>query len=446
MPPQLALIICTIFVLFLLHLDHKQSPDVSFALWIPTIWMLSVASRSLGHWFPSADVDFKSGSPLDRVFIIGLLCLGLFILEKRRFEWSIAIKENIWVILLIGYMLVSIFWSDIPYISFKRWSRELAAVVMAFLVLSEEDPRHAVQSLLRRTIYIFIPFSLLLIKYFAEYGRQYSRWDGTLMWIGVTVQKNGLGRLCIIATLFLIWTFVRRWQGRDVPVGKFQTFSEMIILIMTLYLLKGPPGVYPATATVALAAGLTALIGLLWMKKHGIYLGANTLVVIMLFIITIGILTPMTSGLFVTVFASPLGRSETLTGRTEIWERLIPFFERHPILGWGFGSFWTPETKEVIFGVNEAHNGYLDVCLGLGVVGLLLTTICLLSWCRKAQRALMTHDYDWASLCICYLLMAAIHNIGESSFDILGRHLMAVLLFLAVCVPKTQGLGKSDRS
>ena len=445
MPPQLALLLCTVFVLFLLRLDRKQSPNVSRAMWIPTIWMLSIASKSLGRWFPSADVDIESGSPLDRVFIIGLLCLGLFILGKRRFKWSIAIKENFWLILLIAYMLVSIIWSDIPYISFKRWSRELIAVVMAFLVLSEEDPRQAMQSLLRRTIYILIPFSLLLIKYFAEYGRQYDRWTGTVIWIGVTVQKNGLGRLCIIAAFFLIWTFVWRWQGRDVPVGKFQTFSEMIILIMTLYLLKGPPGVYPATATVALAAGLTALICLLWMKKCGIHLGANTLVMIISFIITIGIFTPMTSGLFLTDFAATLGRSETLTGRTEIWERLIPFFERHPILGWGFGSFWTPETMEVIFGVNEAHNGYLDVCLGLGVVGLLLTTICLLSWCRKAQRAL-AHDYDWASLCICYLLMAAIHNIGESSFDILGRHLMAVLLFLAVSVQQNRDFPKHERS
>jgi O-antigen ligase len=316
---------------------------------------------------------------------------------------------------------------------------------MAFLVLSEENPRLALQTILRRTTYVLIPFSLLLIKYFSELGHEYDRWDGTLMWVGVTVQKNGLGRLCIIAALFLIWTLVTRWQGREVTVVKFQTFFDIIILIMTLYLLKGPPGAYPATATVALAAGLLLLLYLLWMKKHRIHLGAKTLVVIMLFIITIGISAPFTSGLFLPVFASILDRSATLTGRTEIWERIIPFVEGHPIFGWGFGSFWTPENREVVYGVNEAHNGYLDVCLGLGVVGLLLTTICLLSWCRNAERAL-PHDYDLASLHICYLLMAAIHNIGESSFDLLDRHLMAVLLFLAVCVPKTQALWKSDRS
>jgi exopolysaccharide production protein ExoQ len=445
MPPKLALLLCTVFVLFLLLLDRKQSPNVSPALWIPTVWMLSVAGRSLSGWFPSAAVSRESGSPLDRVFLIGLLCLGLFILGRRKFNWSIAIKENFWLILLIAYMLASILWSDIPYISFKRWSKELIAVVMAFLVLSEEDPRDALQSILRRTIYILIPFSLLLVKYFPEYGRGYDRWTGELMWIGVTVQKNGLGRLCMIAAIFYIWTFVRRWQGRDVPVVKFQTFSEMTILILTLYLLKGPPGVYPATATVALAAGFTALIGLLWMKKRGIHLGANALVVIISIIITIGIITPMNNAHFVKAFAPTLGRSETLTGRTAIWERLIPLFESHLIFGWGFGSFWTPENMEAIYGVGEAHNGYLDVCLGLGVAGLLLTTICLLSWCRKAQRAL-AHDYDWASLFICYLLMAAIHNIGESSFDLLGRHLMAVLLFLSVAVPKSSGLSQREGS
>jgi exopolysaccharide production protein ExoQ len=433
MPPTLALSLCTVFVLFLLRIDRKVAPQVSNYLWIPTTWMLCIASRPLGAWFGETSPDDLTGSLLNQVVWTGTLCLGLLVLIARRFDWSRAIKNNAWLFLLISYMFVSIIWSDIPYISLKRCIRELIAIVMAFMVLSEDDPRQAVESILRRSIYILIPFSLLLIKYYPEYGIQFGRYEGERMWIGVTLQKNGIGRLCIISALFLIWASISRWQGKSTSAGKHQNYAETVVLIITIYLLKGPPGVYPATATVALGVGLCTLFSLLWMKKHTIHLGAKVFVVIIILIIGLGIVTPMVAGLTVSEIAPVLGRSETLTGRTEIWARLLIFFNQNPILGYGFGGFWTPETQEAIYRVKEAHNGYLEVGLGLGVAGLILTSICLISWCLNAQRT-FTNDYDWASLFMCYLIIAAIHNIGESSFDSFQRHLMAVLLFLSITV------------
>ena len=204
MPRQLALLLCTVFVLFLLRIERRQAPSVSLTLWIPTIWMLCIASKPLGVWFGSTGGDAESGSLLDQLFLSALLCLGLFTLASKREVWSNAIKEHPWLVVLIGYMLVSILWSDIPFISFKRWIRELVAVIMAFVLLTERDPQEAMQSILRRTIFILIPFSLLLIKYFPEYGVQYGRWSGGQMWIGVTLQKNGLGRLCLMAASFRV--------------------------------------------------------------------------------------------------------------------------------------------------------------------------------------------------------------------------------------------------
>jgi len=387
-----------------------------------------MATKPLGYWFGvKADAE---GSPLDRAVLSGLLCLGLFMLGRRKLGWSRAIREHPWLMLLIGYMLASILWSDIPYISFKRWIRELLAVVMAFLILTERDPRQAVQSILRRTVYILIPFSALLIQYFPNYGRQYHRWSGELMWIGVTLQKNGLGRLCIISAFFLIWTLVRRSQGRDIPGGKFHTHADVFILIITLWLLKGPPGFYPATATVALAVGLAMLFSLLWMKRHKIYLGTNTLMAIVVFVIGFGVVTPFVGGVRVAGVSSSLGRDETLTGRTDIWAALVPNVERQPILGCGFGGFWTPKNRD-LYDIGEAHNGYLEVLLELGFGGILLFAMFLLSFCRGAQRELI-YDFDWASLCICYLLMSLFHNVAESSINSFTSHLTAVNLFLAV--------------
>ena len=193
-------------------------------------------------------------SPLDRNVLLGLLLIGFFLFTKKRFNLYKAMKENIWLLLLIGFMLVSVLWSDIPFVSFKRWVRELVAVFIVFLVLTERDPRQAVQSVLRRTIYICIPFSLLLIKYFPEYGVEYTRWTGEQMWVGVSTQKNGLGMLCMFAAFFLIWSFVNRWKKHGIPISKYHTIAEVFVLGITLWLLmEGGEGKTSATSNILLA-------------------------------------------------------------------------------------------------------------------------------------------------------------------------------------------------
>ena len=141
MSPTGALVLCTGFVLFLLRLERKQAVGVSPALWIPTIWMLYAASKPLASWFAgSAQIaggEIDSGSPLDRNFLTVLLVLGLLVLARRRFAWFCVIKEHGWLMLLLGFMLLSVLWSDIPYVSFKRWIRDFQVVIMGLLVLSE---------------------------------------------------------------------------------------------------------------------------------------------------------------------------------------------------------------------------------------------------------------------------------------------------------------------
>ncbi|MGB8953531.1 MAG: O-antigen ligase family protein [Candidatus Aminicenantales bacterium] len=336
---------------------------------------------------------------------------------------------------LIVFMLISVLWSNIPNTSFNRWVRELQAVLMAFVVLSEPSPRQSMESILRRTTYILIPFSLLLIKFFPNYGRTYGRWSGRQMWIGVTQQKNGLGRLCLIAVFFLIWSLVRRKQGNNAPVWKYQTHVEILVLVIALLLIRGPGGdSYSATALYALGVGLLVYWGFHFIKKFGINLGGGTLMTTVAMIILFGIVAVFSSGSNVRFFASSVGRDATLTGRTQVWARLLPVAMQQPVVGRGFGGFWTPRTREA-FEISEGHSGYLDVLLGLGFVGILLVSIFLLSSCRKAQRVLF-HDFDWGALWICYIIMSVVHNITESSIDSLTSQLTAVLVFLAISSSK----------
>jgi O-antigen ligase len=429
----IALILCIIFIFWLLRVEHKQNPSASWAVWIPTIWIIKITSKDLAYWIGRGDAEIGSGSPYERYLLVLLLCLGLIMLYKRRFDLYKAIKDNIWFIVLFVYMFLSIFWTEIPLItSFKRWVRELIAVIMVFVVLSEAEPRNAVESILRRSIYVLIPLSLLLVMFFPEYGTE--TFGSFEAWIGVTTHKNGLGRLTYIAIFFLIWALFNRRLVHNVLSTRYLSYIDVLMLGMALYLLKGP-GVgktISISSVITLAVGLGILFSLLLARRFRKYLGLNTLRATTVGIIVIGTASAFIGGLVVGgEIASSLGREETLTGRTQIWAELIPFAMREPIIGHGIDGFFTDEMKKSLGNLPHAHNGYLNIILDYGFVGLFLVSMFLLSLCGKAYKTLY-YNYGWGSLLLCFLFMSAIYNVAEPSFDSFKSQQMAIILFLSV--------------
>jgi O-antigen ligase len=76
-----------------------------------------------------------------------------------------------------------------------------------------------------------------------------------------------------------------------------------------------------------------------------------------------------------------LGRDPSLTGRTEIWGAVLSE-AIDPVFGAGFYSFWLGGRAERLssqyyYVLNEAHNGYLEVYLNGGLVGVSLLVLLL---------------------------------------------------------------------
>jgi len=423
---------CTLFGVWLLRTERRQSAEVSAAVWIPTLWMLLIAGKPLGIWFGGIGTA-EDGSGLDRLVLSGLGLLGIIVLARRRFDTTQALRENQWLVALLGYMLLSTLWSDITFIAIKRWVREAIVVIMALVVLSESNPRLALESLLRRSIYVLIPFSILLIKYYPALGVDYARWSGLQMWIGVTVHKNTLGRLCLVASFFLLWTFYRRWQGHALAGGRHQSFADSAVLLIALFLLRGAEGAYSATSIGTLAVGVMAFIGLVWLRRCNALLPRVGLSACVAFLIGFGVAAPFLGGANVAGFSSAFGRNETLTGRTETWEELVPVVMSDPFLGVGFGSFWTTARRD-FYQMSHGHNGYLDVLLELGLLGLALYAALLLS-CGHRLHAALAQDYDWACLGICLLLMVLVYNITESALNSLAEQMTALFILASLAIP-----------
>lgn len=417
-------------------MERKQNPSSSWALWVPALWLFKVQTIDLAYWIGKGDTERGAGSPYEKYFLILLLCIGLLILYRRRLALYKVIKDNAWLVALIGFMFLSILWSDTPFTSFKRWTREFIAVTMAFVILSETDPRKAVQSLMKRSIYVMIPFSLLIVLFFPEIGiKEYS--DEAESWRGLTGGKNQLGRVCFIAAYFLVWTIVNKWQERHFKFVRQQIWIDVVILVITLFLLKGPGigKMLSITSIITLVLGLGTFFGLLLMQKSKRLVGVKTLQVAIVSCIIIGTASIFVGGLVVgESITEAVGREATLTGRIEIWAKLLPMAMEEPLVGHGVGGFWTDKfVKEERF--NSGHNGYLDILLDYGFVGLLFFSLFLLSSCRKAHDELL-HDYNWGSFWIGLLVMGVVYSVAEATIDSLTTDLTAIIIFLYVSSKK----------
>jgi exopolysaccharide production protein ExoQ len=445
MPPPLALFLCTVFVLFLLKLEGRRSVGLSGATWVPTVWMLAIASKPLGIWFGLGG-DAESGSTLDRMFLLTLLTASWLIIVKRRLDWLAVLRANKLLVALLAYMLVSTLWSDITAIALRRWVRVAIVIAMALVVLSETKPRQALESVLRRSAYILIPYSLILIKYYPTLGVDYGRWSGLQMWIGVTVHKNTLGRLCLISAFFIIWALCREWsaQKSSPAVDRSQHGADLLVLFIALLLLKGADGAYSATSLGTFALGITVMWGMHLQRRWNMRAVQVALLALVVLLLVIGTSAPFLGGANISVISALFGRDETLTGRTQTWLSLVPVVMAEPFFGSGVGSFWTT-ARRGLYDMSYGHNGYLDTLLELGAVGLLLYVLWLLSCVRNFCQALKT-DYHSATFAICVLLMCIVHNITESSLSDFAEQMTAIVVLTSVVVSAQRADGTSVAS
>ena len=101
---------------------------------------------------------------MDRTIYSALILLAIGILMSRSFKWGSFFSRNLALMAFLSFALLSVFWSDFPFVAFKRWFRDFGNYLVILVVLSDPRPLEAVRTLLRRFCYLLIPLSVLLIS------------------------------------------------------------------------------------------------------------------------------------------------------------------------------------------------------------------------------------------------------------------------------------------
>ncbi|MEO7018022.1 MAG: O-antigen ligase family protein [Leifsonia sp.] len=261
-------------------------------------------------------------------------------------------------------------------------------------------------------------------------------WSRGLLLHGGQIQGiQGNSNLLAMTALLALIVFAIQLADRNVRRGA--GVAWVVVAVLALALTRSST-VIVAALFVAVVLGFT-----LWTRRirpdrrRPVYITGAALVVV--------------GGVLAAAFSSRipelLGKSEDLTGRLGIWSSVTHLAQERPVFGWGWVSYWAPWVKPFKglaerSGVEylQAHDAWLDVWLQLGVVGLVVFILWVLTtlgrtWFFAVDRPRMgvADDQPYTALTLFPLLVLAAlvaQSVAESRLLIEGGLTLLVLISL----------------
>lgn len=141
-------------------------------------------------------------------------------------------------------------------------------------------------------------------------------------------------------------------------------------------------------------------------------------------LITAVVLPFLTVPNFADKLFSITGKNKTFTGRDVIWRLTWDQWMTRPFFGFGFVSFWETQDdliqQQLGWNPRQAHNGFLEMGVTLGLIGLILVLGVLVSGVVLALKAWRRGQRTAALWLTLSLLAVIVDNITEADFMIPG--------------------------
>jgi exopolysaccharide production protein ExoQ len=326
-----------------------------------------------------------------------------------------------WILAFVGWATLSLAWSDFPMLTMRRVAGLICTMALGFLLGMRLELKPLLR-LLAWALAFTMPASLIAALFFPAFGLMH-RLDA-VGWRGVFSHKNGLGNAMGIA---LIAFACLLWESRRKPL------RYILPLVTGLGLL-------------ALSRSMTSIVVTLLTLSIGLYLRLRLRPAHKVALYATALLVALGAGLALngrmhSVFAL-VGRDSSLTGRIPLWHFSANAMLERPLLGSGWDAFWPGKGGDKIrnlvrWPAPHAHNGFLELGLNVGLIGLVIFLIAY----YKSFRLALRYSNDptqplrlWPLLFYSYTLLS---NFTEA--PPIDRHTLTFLLFCSLSVSMTEG-------
>jgi exopolysaccharide production protein ExoQ len=277
-----------------------------------------------------------------------------------------AIDSILWLLrdpFLASLMLLTVlsaFWSGTPVETFKSGLLLIALIIYSSTIATCCNLRELVRYL--RLFGLWTASASILLNLLIPSVLKNEKGS----WQGIAGHPNILGYVMALSTV--LWII----DALDRP--RNQRWRSMVIASVSLVvmLLTNSGG---ALVTFIAMAALTALLRIL--RR----LDLRLVWVSMPLLLTVSIPSVLAIVGYRGTLLASLGKDENLTGRGEFWPAIIAAIEQRWAFGYGFNGFWqiwrgvdnpAAHIRTSNFVPTHSHNGFLELALALGLVGVVL--------------------------------------------------------------------------
>jgi O-antigen ligase len=291
-------------------------------------------------------------------------------------------------------ILVSSIWSAVPLFTLRREIWFMLTTVFGLYFGTRFETKEQMR-LVAYALAVCVILSVVFIVALPRYGCD-PMYNGA--WRGVFVHKNALGCYMVIATItFLCF---RAESIRELGV-KYLGLALSVCLVIG----SEAKGSYVVMMVSILLICLYRLLYMYWKRL----IPAATVALTVLAVAAVYVASNADA------FLRALGKDATLSGRIPLWTTLLAISSDHRWLGYGFNGFWAANSHSVWSIVrwmpHEAHNGFMEILLQLGLTGLgifaLNTAIAIWRSMKLVARE-RTLESQWPLLMLSLILLSNI--------------------------------------
>ena len=346
------------------------------------------------------DID----SPLLRLIFILIYFVTISLLLFRWQRTLYFLKSNLWLLFLIGLALASVTWATVPDITFRKVIALIGTTNFGIYLGS----RYTFEQQLKIYGWVFgiaIFFSFFFALFMPQYGIMNTN-AITGAWRGIYPHKNGLGESMFAS--FLTFYFLSLVSQSKQLLFRVLCFLSVVLIFFG----ESATALMSVVFIFSTAQGLSRLS---LKSKKSVFFVLLFLIFacVMLLLITINFST----------FLSVNDKDITLSGRTLLWDTLWDFIIQRPWLGYGYGSFFSAEGREVnllwqVHGWSpvHAHNGYIQLWLNLGLIGLIIFIFGYLSCLFNSLFKYLVFKDPQMLWVFLFLMYTVFLNLTEVSF------------------------------